>query len=1179
MPAQFRILSNHKNKLTEAAISASEVLPVSAVVKEDTSYSGRGLVKIDGLYTGDSDLPVDVRVMTADGETSATEPVFSGVGTGSMSEVKLTGVAPQNFEVVLESLGIRTRAASAEFYGFSLEAKANLSALQGNSILLRTENTNIQKTFLDIATPEELSEGDEEVSSPSWDYGQRGLNSDGEIYSEAKRICFGTDPQVYRMYTESTVSGRTYKFIPSIVRAVPSGTKIYEVSGYYTLRVTADDMPTEVFTGVTLYEFLTKLKNSSAIVSVGGIITEDNTPNGINTIDFPLNTTAFHLPIIATGSEYATELEAVSIGSSPRNETLTMTCLENAIVGSERWKVVGTVSGEKTFITGESVLTNSLNFTVPKKLSPLVVNGDVFISSKSFPRDEADAIIPNVCLGPYKIGSAGFNGTITATLKKRGDTNACRCEDAVVSGAISLEALGYDPEDVEAVMADPEYLSRLKALYEWKNMMITSNISKEHISLYSDPSTDAVQESINVLYALNPPIRYIYKVTYWTPDFEYVGGVYRIERGHFVTKYWYPYYWYVDKDDPSNNQFAWRSSTTVPAFANNIGFPSMEIAESHESEIDEIQGKLSWYHPVLGATGPIYYNRDVMTIGSYQMIDTLTGDTTVQNDNLPTRYTYYGGSEEDLAFFNQVFGILKADLKNLCMFEPSRLAWDDLFAIAKVDLADLAESANTDEYNVSITNIYSGSLTTTYVKKYESLIELAYLAAGLEPGKVDPSEGSTEDNPWEDTGDTMYWDIPGYAPMFTNVVYHSTKFDENGDPYCTKEFAVTIKTACGEYLKEGDRVTIDFSSSSSQQKTYQVNDTFKVDVVKPNPLELYGGVDGDDTLTWSVNSDVSNNFPDYRLELADMREYSERGLLFQIAPGGIPFALGDKFTFSAEGGTFHYKRGDDPWSEEKKIETTSIGNGLSIAFEKGKAPSFLPGDQHLFTVLQPYTPENVLTSDDKVWEWQSSDVSITFDNLTGADISAFAIARHSIPKTALIYIEASNDGFDTTVYSNLVSWNEHVLVHILPNAVSASSWRIRITNAPESSIGWIWAGEMITTERAPDTFSLRKTFISEKGSNWNASSSYVGSGKAGEIGWSKFLFQKDFDALMEMIVYSKQENDAPFIIVPNYRKPSECALVSIQSDELDYTDEYNWTSAEEEDRLLSMNIPLNPVIL
>ena len=73
--------------------------------------------------------------------------------------------------------------------------------------------------------------------------------------------------------------------------------------------------------------------------------------------------------------------------------------------------------------------------------------------------------------------------------------------------------------------------------------------------------------------------------------------------------------------------------------------------------------------------------------------------------------------------------------------------------------------------------------------------------------------------------------------------------------------------------------------------------------------------------------------------------------------------------------------------------------------------------------------------------------------------------------------------------------------------------------------------------------------------------------------------QNEFEDLLALIDASKQDADAPLVLVPNAEIPSEAALVRMDPDALEVSDVFDFQpNPNQNRRLLSLTLPLAPVL-
>lgn len=515
----------------------------------------------------------------------------------------------------------------------------------------------------------------------------------------------------------------------------------------------------------------------------------------------------------------------------------------------------------------------------------------------------------------------------------------------------------------------------------------------------------------------------------------------------------------------------------------------------------------------------------------------------------------YLAAASDIAWMERCFSLLLISLEQVYPFPSVLPMWDGLKNAVMSDLAALMASAGDD-----IREAQEG-----YLARYSSRIDLIYLAAGIVPGKSDGAGMGA--GCWRDMDTAYYWELSdGYAPAFTDEVYYSTTFDGEN----TKEFAFVIACKCPQHLKEGDRLTISIGGASGSSSTSS-QATITIPVIAGSARYLAGGATGDDTLVWEVRGSVTA-FPALSLT-ADPARFEAEGLSFTLARGGIPFALGDRFTFSVEGGEFAWRKDGGAWSEALPIGASYLADGLSAVFTTGTYPSFVAGDLFRFTARQPQSPANVAIPSPEQWRWNAGAATLTMDFGTAADLDAFALARHDLPAAATVTLEFSLDGAEWTAPVNL-SCAHPVIAWIPDEDVSARYLRLAVNAA--GAIGWIFAGLALTTELAPDSITLRRQYDLAHGPREGAI--YQGKGAAGLIEWRNFISKAELDAHVTAIEYCKVNGNLPLVVVPHYRHPEEAMLVTIETDGVDIVDELQFHPDDATRRMLSLSLPLAPVL-
>jgi hypothetical protein len=228
----MQYLFNRDNLARTGSLSATNIVASTAFERTDTApKAGGGLVRLSGAYTGSEDIAVDVEILDDGGSTRrVSAPEFVGVGNGEISGLSAdAAVAAQTVTITLENLGIETRAAQAPFQSATLVAQT--PGTGGNAITVTVDSSGLVDSPTDYAVQEEMREGATEFVGDQYNFGAVTLNPDGTIPTNAPRIRFGIDPQVYRPYRRYLAGRWVYSFTPTLVRTVPAGTNVKSVSG------------------------------------------------------------------------------------------------------------------------------------------------------------------------------------------------------------------------------------------------------------------------------------------------------------------------------------------------------------------------------------------------------------------------------------------------------------------------------------------------------------------------------------------------------------------------------------------------------------------------------------------------------------------------------------------------------------------------------------------------------------------------------------------------------------------------------------------------------------------------------------------------------------------------------------------------------------------------------------
>jgi hypothetical protein len=515
----------------------------------------------------------------------------------------------------------------------------------------------------------------------------------------------------------------------------------------------------------------------------------------------------------------------------------------------------------------------------------------------------------------------------------------------------------------------------------------------------------------------------------------------------------------------------------------------------------------------------------------------------------------YLGASSDIAWMERCFALLVRSLETVYPFPTALAMWDSLKNEVLSDLNALASSARDDLYKSQ----------ESFLARYTSALDLIYLAAGIVPGKADGADTSA--GCWRDMDAAYYWELSeGYAPAYTDEVYYSTTLDGEN----THEFACVISCKCTQYLKEGDALSISIAGASGAP-TGSTSASITIPIIAGSARFLAGGVDGDDTLTWDVRGSLTA-FSQLLMSKSQAR-YEGSGLSFSLANGGIPFALGDTFRFSIEGGSFCWRKNGGTWSGELPLRGTLLSDGLTAVFTPGAYPSFVAGDRFRFETRQPHSPANVAIPSPEQWRWDSAGAMLTMDFGADTDLDSIALARHELPAASVVTLEMSADG-STWAPLTTLSAASPVIAWIAPETITTRYLRVTIDGA--GALGWLFAGLALTTELAPDVIKLRRQYDLTHGPREGAV--YGGKGSAGRIEWRNFISKAEFDEHVSAVEYCKTNGDIPLVVVPHFLHPEEAMLVTIETDGIDLVDELQFHPNDATQRMLSLSLPFTAVL-
>lgn len=1088
-----QLIANNTNVLIDSVVVASSVTPSTEITRTAINRAGTGLVELSGLYTGHVSADYDVEIIAGEGNGRASAPVFSGVGSGSIT-VAAADLPAQDVTITLLTPPYPGATAEARI-GADIVRAAGAGAL-GNLISITVDRSGLSFAESGSSTLESVAEGVEELTGYKWDIPGVVCSTDlkGNVPADAPRVRLGSDPTIYRIIKDSRSGTMKTILSPAAVRAVPAGVKIWIVTGTYTVAVN-DGTDTEIYTNlITGYDLLSALL-TSAIVQPAYIPVPVATAGGNASVDLPL----------VTGST-ALLTDSSSAGVRPDAIVARATAVADTIRiqsrGNGAWSVssaAGTVYPDAFEGQQYAPAASPVMLTIPARPQPDTATSTqpVFLADKTFATREADTVLPLLCIE----GLLGVNAspkTITATYAKRPIAADCPCPTG--SAYFSKTCLGLINTVTEEgdMSLDPAYQTRLMALYEWQKSFVGANAAISGSELYDR-----------------------YQVWYNT----------QVTVG-------------IDSD--------WVS-------ASGVAFPFI-ITDTAESALNPLfsNSALGHIYPT-----PLVIDYDLMTSIHDQI---LAAHPLVEYDGvaaLVVNIKVTGGSgylldAADLKLCQSVVSVAASTLELVYASTAGAAAWDTWFTEIQSSLSVLL---STGKLSVDVA-------PSELLARYQAGADYVLAIAGIVPGKSDTPTGST--GCWEDNEAEYWWLLSdGYAPAFTGVEYYSTRA---GTFENSQEFGFMIKCGCPDTLLEGDQLTIQIGANLAAL-VWSSNEFLEITTIPTTPLFLAGGKDPDNSETWSVAAKDSSNatLPAAAFDETN-RSYSSSGLEFTIAPGGIPFNVGDRFSFTVEGGTFKWRKDAGVWSAATNIaDNTLLDSGLYVSFLAGAAPSFFAGDSYSFRADQTSAATGLLKPDNGMWSWPAATGTITLTMPEARSVSHLAVLHSLSADTALAvdYWDTPTGAFKPLVWASGVVRD---YLHVVTGA-SITTTAIRITADNPGAIRWLWAGVPFQPLHSA-AVRIRNMFDLSRAKQ-AGSASVMGRGQGATIDWS-VMEPADADKLLDMVTYIKTNGDLPVVFIPQLLHPEEAICCRLADDGLELTDIFEFQPDDTNKRVLSASMELTP---
>lgn len=964
--------------------------------------SGSGQVGISGGYTGAADTVIDVEIVDSAGATRPhTEPVIDGAGNGSLAVTLAGSVAPQEFTLTLRDAGSPAQNASAAVLGVVLRAVASGSA--GNGITL-TITPAWTETATDYSLPADIGASASQVGiGAAWNFGAPDLLDDGTLPSTAPFLRFGDDAFVARMYRQFVDGQYAYFITPSPPRNLPADVPVWLLSGGVTATLRQGSTTESYGPHATIYALLNAIRQGSALVSIEGVVADDRRPNGMGILPVSLRTDGHVQSSVRQGSRYIRQaaVRASAVTTAP-TEVVTAECVELR-TGAELWRLRGAISGAIGEVrSGETFVGGPLaSLLIPQQL-PANTNGARGTITHAWQPSGPNSPDCMLLWRPI-VGRNAVSKSLTFVYTER-QRDDCECEDQPIAGGPNPACLGVGIDGEAGIM---DALASLKEIKRREVDDFFADLMRSDFTADLGAGTRQTVETAPT-------------VLTWPYVYTDIDGNVRVDPEITLA------------ETVEDGQQVPKYKAETDAIVKTNAFRVQVIDAARSRVISALNAALdsTMFPPVWTASTEYSFGQlvrrtqDVYTrwfqAGGYGTSDdaeptwnnTLAGTTT---DNDITWTAYKSRYQEWLDAWTT--------------FQSESLGgWGASWFYPDVEGAnpDIVARRFTEAFNLSSGKSEASSLTGT--------------------------------DCWQDTGAPAWWvNVDGpYLPIFTNTYYHSVirRFNESGAEVVeeTREFGLALQT-CPSKLEPGDRVVITINADGVSQVTYQIGDTLALQLVRGEAVSTSGGRNAVTTQTWSVRGSSIGGLPDYTItDPASPPAYSQSGVTMTLTAGTIPFRLGDRITFAAEGARVRWRRDGGSWSTTADIGTISIGDGMSLAFAGGPAPSWVPGDRWTIDAIAVHGPGRLLSpKGDGLAKWTAGN-SIT-STVSGAVRVAALLGVEGVTAASLV---GSNDSFATEAHRVAMTAAADGFAAVMASPLTAAKWRVETTGA--GSAQWLYIG-------------------------------------------------------------------------------------------------------------------------
>lgn len=1138
-----RILSNKHNRVSAATLTASAQRASDDVRLVAQSRQGGGRLVVSGSYTGAADTVVDVEVVSGSGGAlTPSAPVIRGVGNGVLSIDALSPAAvPEELTFALLDAGTEPVPASLEFYGAALVARA--TGVAGNALALSVTR-NLTLTPMQYATIEPIAAGTDSLDGPQWDWGQPAA-TDAGIPDAALRVQFEGFPAVHRAWKTWEGGRFVYRLDPATAYEIPADVRLLQVAGDYALSLT-DGVSTEVYAAVTIYDFLSQVEARSALARVRGLVARDTAPGGMAVTDIPLRTDAHALP--ATGGV----VEVVEVAPAAPTENLVLTYAGQSV--APLWTVRGGVSGElPAAVAGELYTSGPVQFRIPLPASN--ADGARISALVQLASREADEGLPALCFKPLTLGAAATDKSITFTYRKRPPAD-CVCADLPALN-LSGACLGLDVGGTGMAL-DAAYQTRLVQLYAWRADFIESNVSLAQN--WGRPDS-VLADDADILFA-NLMVRAL------------AGCLSEIYGDAAALAQW-DAYWASLQLDLAPYEGAGEDATRATPY--QAGYPIMNIPYQGFSPERYLRsstptGRL---YRILGgsASNDVLGSPEPSWSGEGPWID--SQDASISYEALP----YYWRPSAAKAVGERI------DPGNGWFYRVKAAgATGAIEPIWATDGADVTDGTVVWELTPSGRLKRWGSGDLYWADKVGSMMDHVRAMAGIVPKSDASSAGASGGSCWRDFPESDHWwvDESGeYLPAFTNQPYVSAVLGCDGTPASSREFGFGIVTACEHRLKDGDKVTVTIRGTG--MAGYKQGDKIVIPVVAASSAPFSGGAAGDPTQTWTVRGTVSGSLPDWLFDPSAPAQYVAGPVTASLAPGGIPFEVGDAIDVSIEGGSLRWRRDGGAWTVGDLFGAThALGDGLSLAATPGAAPSFVAGDSASYHAVATYGTSRMRQPRiDQGFAWSGDAVTIDVDLLAVHDVEAVLLGLHTLPAGCAVTISGGVAAVGE--WTATPAWHASAVLAVLPAGTAARYLRVVVTGAGAGgSIGWLWAGVGWQPSVGASDLTMRRQYGLARGQGINPAALYRGRGTGGAWRWELdqggALIGANVDALLGIVDHTAEQGMEPVCIVPDVRVPARAAIAVIDADEIVLTEHLGWQAEGVAEPMVSVELPFRAVL-